>query len=228
MQQSWLKRKQQSDLVLYMLGWASNPNAVLHIDPPNCDVLAVYDYREAAPLRAEDFANYRRIYLFAWSFGVWAAEQYCRQLPLYRAIALNGTPYPVSDEYGMRLRVVLRTMQGLARTGATPFDEQAYEKGRVMPSGPYPDRTIDEKIDELTTLAEQSRQNSSANIHWHKAYIGDKDEIFPPAKMEAYWSRVGLGTHFSSYHYPFTHAHIVLDHLEPSQTDDARSSVELL
>lgn len=214
MQQSWLRRKQQSDLVLYMLGWASNPNAVLHIDPSSCDVLAVYDYREAIALQAEDFAKYRRIYLFAWSFGVWAAEQYCRQLPLYRAIALNGTPYPVSEEYGMRLRVVLRTMQGLARVGMTPFNEKAYGRERAVPEGPYPDRTLDEKIDELTILAEQSRKNSSANIHWHKAYIGDKDEIFPPAKMEAYWTSVGLGTRFSSYHYPFADARIVLDNLE--------------
>ena len=219
MQQSWLKHEHQRNLVLYMLGWASNPNAVMHIDPCGCDVLAVYDYREARALRAEDFAEYRRIYLFAWSFGVWAAEQYCKQLPLYRAIALNGTPYPVSDEYGMRLRVVLRTMRGLARVGMTPFNEKAYGEGRSAPSGPYPDRSVDEKIDELTKLAKWSRETSSSDIHWHKAYIGDKDEIFPPAKMEAYWAKVGLGTHFNSYHYPFADPRIVLDNIDASHAE---------
>ncbi len=214
MQQSWLIQQGNPDLVLYMLGWAATPNAVHHIRPTHCDVLACYDHRSIAPLQAADFTAYRRIYLFAWSFGVWVAEQCCRELPLHKAIALNGTPFPVDDRYGMRLRVVLRTMQGLARVGMNPFNEKAYGGVRYIPDGPFPDRTIQEKIDELNLLADWSKANSAANLHWDAAYIGDKDEIFPPAKMWAYWQSVGLGTGFESYHYPFANPAIVLDQLD--------------
>ncbi len=214
MQQSWLKQEGHRDLVLYVLGWAATPNAVYHIDPPGCDVLACYDYNSIEPLDTSRFANYRRIYLFAWSFGVWVAEQCCRELPLYKAIALNGTPFPVDDRYGMRLRVVLRTMRGLARVGMNPFNEKTYGGVRAIPSGPYPDRSIEEKITELTQLADWSKENSSARLPWTRAYIATQDEIFPPAKMKAYWETVGLGTEFESYHYPFADPAIVLNQLD--------------
>lgn len=213
MQQFWLKKEDNPDLVLYMLGWASTPNAVYHIEVPQCDVLACCDYRSIAPLSASELAHYRRIYLFAWSFGVWVAEQCCRELPLHRAIALNGTPFPVDDRYGMRLRVVMRTMQGLARVGMNPFHEKTYGGLRYIPEGPFADRSIEDKIEELRLLAEWSKENSAAHIRWDEAWIGDKDEIFPPAKMWAYWQSVGLGTGFESYHYPFADPNIVLRQL---------------
>lgn len=214
MQETWLKQDASNpDLLIYILGWAATPNAVCHIDPPGCDVLACCNYTRLEPLDPARFSRYRRIYLFAWSFGVWVAEQCCQQLPLYRAIALNGTPFPVDDHYGMRLRVVLRTMKGLARVGMNPFNEKAYGGVRYIPEGPYPDRSIDEKVEELTRLAEWSKASSAANLRWHKAYIADKDEIFPPANMRAYWQSVGLGTEFESYHYPFANPAIILDNL---------------
>lgn len=215
MQESWLiQEESNADLVIFMLGWAATPNAVLHLRPQGCDVLACYDHRELAPLNPARFTRYRRIYLFAWSFGVWVAEQCCRELPLYKAVALNGTPFPVDDRWGMRLRVVLRTMQGLARVGMNPFNEKTYGGLRYIPEGPYADRSIEEKIDELTFLAERSKADSAAHLKWDAAYIATKDEIFPPDKMRDYWHSVGLGTEFESYHYPFAHPNVVTDNID--------------
>ena len=215
MQEDWLIRDERNqDLVLFMLGWAATPNAVYHIRPEGCDVLALCDHRDMAPLNPARFTRYRRIYLFAWSFGVWVAEQCCRELPLYKAVALNGTPFPVDDRWGMRLRVVLRTMQGLARVGMNPFNEKTYGGLRYIPEGPFADRSIEAKIDELNLLAERSKADSAAHLRWDAAYIATKDEIFPPDKMRAYWHSVGLGTEFESYHYPFAHPEIVLKHLD--------------
>lgn len=218
MEQVWLKQSAENqDLVIFMLGWAATPNAVCHIDPPGCDVLACHNHSgEPEVLQAADFARYRRIYLFAWSFGVWVAEQSCRELPLHRAIALNGTPYPVDPRWGMRLKVVLRSMQTIARNGG----ENAFAAtgsaadGRYIPTGPYPDRSADEKVDELMNLAELAKAHSAPHLTWHRAYIADKDEIFPPARMRDYWHSVGLGTEFDSYHYPFADAGIVLNELK--------------
>lgn len=215
MQQIWLQQNPaHRDLIIYMLGWAATPNAIQHIATPGYDVLACCNYTELSPLPAEAFTRYRRIYLFAWSFGIWVAEQCCKELPLYRAVALNGTPYPVHPEWGMRLRVVLRSMRAMAKSGAAnPFAEGA-EDGRYMPAGPYPDRTAEEKVDELLYLAGLAETSSAAHLHWDKAYIADKDEIFPPARMWAYWQTAGLGTGFDSWHYPFANPAIVLDELQ--------------
>ena len=213
MQQDWLKRDGERDLVLFLLGWASTPNAVCHIHPPECDVLAVHNYTSLEPFRPEDFAAYRRIYLFAWSFGVWVAEQCCLALPLYKAIALNGTPFPSDDRYGMRLRVVLRTAKSIARLGINPFESSEFG-GHGIPPGPYPDRDMQAKVDELVRLADWSSRDSAARLRWNKAWIADKDEIFPVSHMRAWWDSVGLGTSFSSYHYPFADPAIVLDEID--------------
>lgn len=214
MQETWLKQDAaHRDLVIYMLGWAANPNAVRHIDPPGCDVLVCYDHREMAELEPQRFAHYRRIYLFAWSFGIWVSEQSCLKLPIYKAIALNGTPFPVSERYGMRLRVVLRSMRAIAKAGGNSFAANNTEDGRYMPSGPYPELSIAEKIDELTLLAERSKEETPSQIRWDVAYIADKDEMFPPARMRDYWNPLGLGTNMDSYHYPFTDPDIVLRHI---------------
>ncbi len=216
MQETWLKQDGAQDLVIFILGWAATPNAVQHIAAEGCDIFCVDDYREMHTLRAEDFSSYRRIYLFAWSFGVWVAEQIATELPLYKAIALNGTPLPVDDRYGMRLRVVLRTMQGLAKVGMNPFNEKTYGTVRAIPEGPFEDRSIEAKIDELQLLAERSKDTEldASRIPWTQAYIADKDEIFPPQKMWDYWQARGLGVGFESYHYPFSDPTIVLDHLD--------------
>lgn len=213
MQKDWLRRVGARDLIIYMLGWGATPNAVWRIQPPaECDALAVHNYTAPAPLCPEDYAGYRRIYLFAWSFGVWAAEQYCRALPLYKAIALNGTPFPTDARYGMRLRVVMRTTQILARTGASPLVPP--DSARAVPVGPFPERSMQQKLDELVNLAEWSRASSSAGLRWDKAWIADKDEIFPPENMRAYWQPLGLGSEFSGYHYPFANPAIVLDEID--------------
>ncbi len=215
MEQTWLKKEGQRDLVIFLLGWAATPNAVCHLDPPGCDVLACYDHRSLTPLRAEDFTAYRRLYLFAWSYGIWVAEHCCRELPLYRAVALNGTPFPVDTRYGMRLRAVQRSLRAMARNGGTNAFHDGTQSGvRYIPDGPFADRTLEEKVQELDALAEWSRADSAAHLHWHAAFMGDKDEIFPPDNMRAYWSSRGLGTEFASYHYPFADPALILGQID--------------
>ncbi len=216
MEKHWLSHSPDNqDLIIYMLGWAATPNAVYHITPPGFDVLACHNHSgEPEILQPGDFERYRRIYLFAWSFGVWVAEQSCRELPLHRAVALNGTPYPVDPRWGMRLKVVMRSMQAIAsKGGVNEFAANTAAEGRYIPTGPYPDRSATEKVDELTNLSERAKAYSAPHLTWHRAYIADKDEIFPPARMRDYWSSVGLGTDFDSYHYPFSNPAIVLNEL---------------
>ncbi len=214
MQQCWLRQEGNRDLILFMLGWAASPNAVCHLELPGYDVLACYDHRSLCPLAAHDFAAYRRIYLFAWSYGVWVAEQCCRELPLYRAVALNGTPFPTDARYGMRLRAVQRSLRAMARAGGdNPFNDGTQAGLRYIPAGPYAEPSLEQKMEELDVLATQSSAHSEAHLHWHAAFIADKDEIFPPANMRAYWNSVGLGTEFVSYHYPFANPDVVLGQL---------------
>ncbi|MBR4108489.1 MAG: DUF452 family protein [Akkermansia sp.] len=186
-------------LVLMFLGWAATPADVAHIPfPAEYDVLVCHGYR-TRPMAwaAEEFAGYEQIYLFAWSFGVWVAEQCCPALPLRRAVALNGTPFPVSEEYGMRLRPALRAARAMLRTAPEP--------GLPTPQ---------ERLDEITRLAAWAEECSAARLRWDAALLADADEMFPPARLQAYWQPLGVAMVYHGTHNPFDEPKRILDWLD--------------
>lgn len=126
MQTHWIKREGEDELLLFVLGWGADPHAVEHIRPDGYDSLAVFDYRVREPLSSSLNSEYGRIHLFAWSFGVWAAEQIATELDLYQAVALNGTPLPINDRYGIPERAFSVTLRGIPRSGCEGFNLRAY------------------------------------------------------------------------------------------------------
>ena len=213
MKEAWLIRNAENRrLILFMLGWGATPNAVQQLPfPAGYDVLCYYDHRSLRPLAAENFTRYERICLFAWSFGVWVAEQSCQALPLHRAIAINGTPYPASPQYGLRLKVLQRTIRSVASLGGNPFKDES-TPGKYAPAGDFEEPSPQQQVEELDFLAEACQTlPEQPHLPWARAYIATKDEIFPPARMRAYWG--GLGQDFESYHFPFYSPEIVLGEL---------------
>lgn len=214
MKRNWLIQSAENRrLILFMLGWGATPNAVQPIQfPAGYDVLCCYDHRAIEPLQASDFAQYERIYLFAWSFGVWVAEQSCRAIPLYRAVAINGTPYPASPQYGLRLKVLQRTIRSVAAMGGNPFRDED-NPARYAPAGPFAEPTPQQQVEELDFLANACQTlPEQPHLPWKCAYIATKDEIFPPARMRAYWGVIGID--FDSFHFPFYNTGIVQENLD--------------
>lgn len=213
MKQDWLIQSPGNrNLILFMLGWGATPNSVQQLPfPAGYDVLCCYDHRSLTPLNAADFCGYERIYLFAWSFGVWVAEQNCQALPLHKAIAINGTPYPASPQYGLRLKVLLRTIRSVAALGGNPFKDESSPE-RYAPAGPYTEPTSRQQLEELEFLADACQSlPEQPHLNWTRAYIATRDEIFPPDRMRAYWGE--KGTEFESYHFPFYDESIVMGEL---------------
>lgn len=213
MKRDWLIQSPGNrNLILFMLGWGATPNSVQQLPfPEGYDVLCCYDHRSLTPLNAADFSGYERIYLFAWSFGVWVAEQNCQALPLHKAIAINGTPYPASPQYGLRLKVLLRTIRSVAALGGNPFKDESSPE-RYAPAGPYAEPTSRQQLEELEFLADACQSlPEQPHLNWTRAYIATRDEIFPPDRMRAYWGE--KGTEFESYHFPFYNESIVMGEL---------------
>ena len=86
MEQHWITREENRDLIIYALGWGGDYHLVDHIRPDGYDLLCTYDYRTISPVSPESVARYRRIYLFAWSFGVWVSELIFRGITFYRTV----------------------------------------------------------------------------------------------------------------------------------------------
>ena len=218
MRKYWLTRDGNPGLILFMLGCAEDHHAVEHLAPEGYDMLCVYDYRTLEPFAAEEFSAYRNVTLFAWSFGVWAAERTCRDVASDCAVALGGTPYPVDDRFGIPRRAFLATLRGLRGSGAETFNRRAYgaDYDRLAPF--FDERPFEDKLDELGVLFERSAEPYMPSLDWTAAVVGDRDAIFPPANMLAYWKEKAVVKPLP--HYPFGDPGIVSGYLKKIENDN--------
>lgn len=221
MQTVWINRspaaQAQRGVIVFAAGWAGSDELVRHVAlPQKYDFLCLFDYR-ALPSAAEAeelfalLAPYRERHLAAWSFGVWAATRIFDNSPWAwdSATAINGTPIPVSDAYGIPERAFAVTVRSIGAAGTAKFLERMcgtpeslreYCKHRST-------RPLDEIYDELVSLGRQAAADSLLRPErgfWTGAVIGGRDAIFPPGNLSAYWeaARVPVTLVEDMPHYP--------------------------
>lgn len=212
MQTYWLRKEDgNKKLIIYILGWAGDPDVVRHLCPHDSDVLCIYHYTKLSPLDPQLCSAYDQVTLFAWSFGVWVAEQIAQELPLTKAVALNGTPYPVHLDYGMAPKLVLATLRGLQRVGMEPFFEKSYGQFYLADKPEFKPVSLRARYEELLFLKDASQSPYTPSIKWDKALIGSQDEIFTAPKMKAYWQ--DLAEIHEMPHYPFGDPSLILKEL---------------
>lgn len=115
--------RSSSRLILFFNGWSASPDLFRPLAPPEeTDVWICYDYRD---LTFDDtIKSYSDIHLVAWSLGVWVAEQIGKQypaLPIRTATAVNGTPHPIDDRYGIPPALFQGTLANLSSEGIARF-----------------------------------------------------------------------------------------------------------
>jgi hypothetical protein len=236
MELHWLKRGAGDRLVVFMLGWAADHRIVEHIAPEGYDILAVYDYGDglagAAGLRAA-VERYPHRWLFAWSFGVWAAERVfggardgaaagtreahgtdeaagwrdIEAVAFDRAVALGGTPFPVHDIYGIEPRRMAVTIRGLRSGGMEAFDRRTYGEHFDRLRGVLSPRPLERNIAELELLARLVEEPYDPAIQWDKAVVGSGDLIFMPENMFRFWG--SRAEELPLPHYPFADPGII-------------------
>ena len=210
MEKHWLRREGANRLVIFMLGWAADHTLIEHIRPPGCDVLCVYDYREAETLT--EVAQYRDKWLFAWSFGVLMSEVVLGGVGFTRAVALNGTPLPADDKLGIGSRRLDLTLRQLATQGMEQFNRRAYSEYYEVLAGRFSPRSLQDNIQELRELQRIAEAAPHPAIKWDKAVVGERDMIFPPQNMLAYWGE--RGELLPLPHYPFADADIIMREID--------------
>lgn len=150
---------------------------------------------------------YRQTWLFAWSFGVWVAEQLLAGAELTRAVALNGTPHPVDGLYGIEPRRMAVTIRGLRAGGMEAFNRRAYGEHFEHLKPVLLSRPLDRNVAELEYLALASAVDYTPSVKWSKAVIGSGDQIFPPENMTRFWgSRAEI---LPLPHYPFADGELI-------------------
>lgn len=199
------------------------------------DVLSPYAGGTLSHILRTTLTAYSNTCLFAWSFGVMMAERIFGEDRAYsgvagelgkevaghrftHAVAINGTPRPVDEHFGIEPRRMAATLRGLARGGMDAFERKTYAEhyGRLRTQtastesrGTISPRSLEDNIHELNVLCELAEQEREHTIKWDEAVVGTRDEIFLPQNQLSFWG--SLAKELPLPHYPFGDAHFFAD-----------------
>ncbi len=194
----WINRKGNSSLILFFNGWGMDENVLSDMNHVGFDVLMIYDYT-SPQLILPDISNYSQKILIAWSMGVWAASEANIEADI--RIAINGTPMPVDDVYGINVNRVLGTIDNWSSTSARKFNIRMMG-GNEMNNQQHllPQRSIDSQKVELQSIYNRA---SGYPTKWDKAIIGSIDLIFSTQNQQNYWCNKAEIALIEMPHWPF-------------------------
>lgn len=174
-------------LILIFAGWSCGAEIAGRVSLPGWDVAVVHDFSELT-LCTSFLDRYYTVYLFAWSLGVFAAEQLLPAERITAAFALNGTLQPVSDTLGIPEAIYRGTIEGLNFRTLQKFRlRMAGDKERLLQLGETCNTDIDNLRLQLANVAEACGTAIEARLTWVRAYISRNDRIFPFANMSRFW-----------------------------------------
>ena len=183
MKYHWLNKQNNTELIVFFTGWSFDEKPFEFLDCGSADVLFVYDYNEISALEKEIFGKYTKKTLLTWSMGVFAAYLLEDELKDFdQKIAINGTPFPVDDEFGIPQKPFLLTLRH-AKTGLEgKFYQNIFEKEEEFEqySKTPVSRSIENRVEELKSLYEKIK---STKFDYEKFYdfslISANDKIIP-------------------------------------------------
>jgi len=110
---TYIRRREKNDRLLVMFGgWGTDENFFAPFCNDELDFILFSNYSADEPLVLPEIKTYKKIILIGWSLGVWAAEFLSPKTGIRAdvTIAVNGTPIPADDKFGIPLNVFEGTL----------------------------------------------------------------------------------------------------------------------
>lgn len=195
MKTNYTTQEGNQTLLIYFTGWGTTPEVVAHLAlPEEWDYFTAYDFRQVSPSDLPDFKSYSNVYLVGWSMGVWAADVLAPHLPkVSKAIAVNGTPLPMHDLYGIPNHIFRGTLEGLDDDNRARFNRRMCGGKKLLAVfNSFSQRSTEDLRDELTGVYEQVKQlpdDTPPALSWSEAVISERDLIVPRDNQVAYWQK---------------------------------------
>jgi biotin synthesis protein BioG len=191
---TYIRRREKNDQLVVMYGgWGTDENFFAPLCNDEFDFILFSNYSADEPLVLPEMKTYRKIVLIGWSLGVWAAEYLSPKTGIKAdiTIAVNGTPVPADDKYGIPLHVFEGTLNHITEENLEKFylrmfgDKKTYNlnKDRV------PHRTIKSLHDELRWMYNRMMEQSEPGFKWDYAVTSEIDRVFPSDNVNSYWKK---------------------------------------
>lgn len=189
-------------LILVFGGWGCDSSVYEGIAVNGWDLLLCYGY--------DDFnfdknllEQYRTIYLYAWSLGVFAAERSLKGVKFARATAINGTTTPVDDDYGIPQNIYSGTADSLTKNNLLKFGRRMFSTtdlfNRFRPM--FERQNISVLQHQLRVIAEECKKPHEDRLNWTEVIIGRNDRIFPIENMSRAWQECCCITETDDAHF---------------------------
>ena len=208
MKQYFLDNKSNT-LILFFCGWGMDEKPFKPLKT-KYDMLLLYNYSDLS--LDFDFSKYANIHLLSYSYGVFVAAMFDKQLPqLTTKTALNGTLKPIDNSYGIPEKIFNLTMENMTLETAVKFRERLFNNDEQLQifNKNLPLREVDDSLFELAQLKKYFQ--NEVYCSYDRVLIGEEDKIIPYKNQKRYWVelikhadvKIIKGGHFPFYNYEF-------------------------
>ncbi|MEA1886131.1 MAG: DUF452 family protein [Bacteroidota bacterium] len=203
------RREDNEKLIIVFGGWGIDQNAFIPLCKESHDFILYYNYSADEPLVLPDRKTYSQVIVIGWSLGVWAAEYMSGSMNLNPdlAIAVNGTPVPANDKYGIPLEIFEGTLNKIDESGLYKYNDWLFGSKSVLENNrdKLSVRSIDSLISELRWLYNRIMENPDRKYRWDIAVSSRDDRVFPSPNQINYWRQREDTRHIiiDQPHYPF-------------------------
>lgn len=189
---TYIRRREKNNHLVVLYGdWGTDENVFTPLCTDEFDFILFYNYSSDEALVLPEMKTYKKITLIGWSLGVWAAEYLSQKTGIRPdvTIAVNGTPIPADDNWGIPLDVFEGALNNITRENVGKFylrifgDKKTYEANIER----VPKRTIKSLNDELRWLYNRIMEQKEPGFRWDFAVSSVKDRLFPSENITGFW-----------------------------------------
>ncbi len=185
------RREKNKHLVVLYGAWGTDENIFTPLCNDEFDFILFYNYSADEALVLPEMKTYDKITLIGWAFGVWAAEYLSPKTGIKPdlTIAVNGTPIPADDQYGIPANLIQGTLNNITDETIGKFHLRMFgdKKTYCENIDRVPKRTLKSLHDELRWLYNRTMEQKEPGFKWDYALTSEVDRVYPSKNLEAYW-----------------------------------------
>ena len=191
---TYIRRREKNDELIVVYGaWGTDENVFLPLCNDEFDFILFYDYSADEALVLPEMKSYSKITIIGWSLGVWAAEYLAPKTGIVPdiTIAVNGTPFPADDKYGIPLKDFENTLNNISERNMIKFYLRMFGNKETyrLNMDRIPQRNIKSLNDELRWLYNRIMEQKEPGFSWDYAVTSEYDRVFPAKNLNAYWNK---------------------------------------
>ena len=197
---TYIRRREKNDqLIVLFGGWGTDENVFTPLCTDDFDFILFYNYSADEALVLPEMKVYTKITIIGWSLGVWAAEYLSSKTGIKPdlTIAVNGTPVPADDKYGIPLKIFEGTLNNITEENMEKFYLRMFgDKGTYsLNADRIPHRTLKSLHDELRWLYNRIMEQTVQGFRWDYAVTSENDRVFTSEYVKSYWKKEKLTKH---------------------------------